>query len=53
MFLIKFKELPSFQKKEILLQIASDLKQREEEIAHALVVEVGKPIKDAKVEVGR
>lgn len=47
------KALTSFQRKDILLQIASSLKSREEEIAHVIVSEVGKPIRDARAEIGR
>jgi len=47
------KRLPSFERKRILLEIASLLKSREEELSRALTVEVGKPIKDSHVEVSR
>jgi hypothetical protein len=43
----------SFQRKEILQSIATQIKQREQELAYALCIEVGKPIKDATVEVAR
>lgn len=43
----------NYEKKNILLQIASEIKKYETEFAAALVVEVGKTIKEAKIEVGR
>jgi len=46
-------ELGSFERKEILLNVAAELKARNEELAHALAIEVGKPIKDSRVEVLR
>jgi acyl-CoA reductase-like NAD-dependent aldehyde dehydrogenase len=45
--------LPSFTRKEILLQIASKLNERSEEISRVITLETGKPIKDARVEVIR
>lgn len=36
-----------------MLSVAQQLKEREEEIATVITLETGKPIKDAKVEVGR
>ncbi len=45
--------LASYQRREILQHIAARLTQREAELAHVLAVEVGKPIRDARVEVQR
>lgn len=47
------KKLTSYQKKDILMSLASDISQRAEELSYTLCVEAGKPIKDAKVEVAR
>lgn len=45
--------LPSYQRAEILLQCVSAFERRHEELAQALCIEAGKPIKDARVEVDR
>lgn len=45
------KALPYFQRKEILLECASEIRNRREELAKVLCVEAGKPIKDARVEI--
>lgn len=47
------KKLTSFERKEILLTVANEIKRREEEIATVLAIEVGKPIKDARAECAR
>eukprot|EP01116_Phalansterium_solitarium_P023007 TRINITY_DN7852_c0_g1_i1.p1 TRINITY_DN7852_c0_g1~~TRINITY_DN7852_c0_g1_i1.p1 ORF type:complete len:488 (+),score=197.87 TRINITY_DN7852_c0_g1_i1:967-2430(+) len=47
------KALPSFERKEILHSVAAQLKQRADEIAHTITVEMGKPIRDSRVEVAR
>jgi hypothetical protein len=44
-------EMPHFQRKEILLQVANELKERKEEFAYVLCIEAGKPIKDGRVEL--
>ncbi|GAM26041.1 hypothetical protein SAMD00019534_092160 [Acytostelium subglobosum LB1] len=46
-------EMTSFQRKEVLLDVANKLSKRQEEFAQAIVVEVGKPLIDANTEVGR
>ncbi|MBI1827576.1 MAG: aldehyde dehydrogenase family protein [Planctomycetes bacterium] len=45
--------MPSFRRKAILQQLAEQVKTRAEELARVLVVEVGKPIRDSRGEVGR
>jgi acyl-CoA reductase-like NAD-dependent aldehyde dehydrogenase len=47
------RKMGSWERKEILLSIASSIKKREEELCEILCVEVGKPIRDARAEVGR
>ncbi|EFA80395.1 aldehyde dehydrogenase [Heterostelium album PN500] len=46
-------KLTSFHRKLVLLQIAEKILKRQEEFAEAIVVEVGKPLADARAEVGR
>jgi len=45
--------LPSYKRKAILEHAAAQMVARKEELAHALCAEAGKPIKDARGEVGR
>jgi len=45
--------LTSYERKEILLTVASEIRRREDELAEALAIEVGKPIKDARGECSR
>jgi acyl-CoA reductase-like NAD-dependent aldehyde dehydrogenase len=45
--------LPSYKRKDILQQMVRGLEERQQELATVLAIEVGKPIKDAIVEVGR
>lgn len=45
--------MPSYKRKDILLHVADAIKKREDELAHVITVEVGKPIRDARAEVGR
>lgn len=47
------RKMGTWERKEILLNIAASIKNREEELSEALVVEVGKPIRDARAEVSR
>ena len=47
------RNMPSYQRKEILLQVASGLSERKEELAQLLAIEAGKPVKDGRVEVDR
>lgn len=49
----EMRRLSSFQRGEILLQISEGLKRRWEEIARMIALESGKPIVDARAEVGR
>jgi acyl-CoA reductase-like NAD-dependent aldehyde dehydrogenase len=49
MFVLK--TMPHFQRKEILLQLANELKERKDEFVDVLCVEAGKPIKDGRVEL--
>lgn len=47
------KALPAYKRQEILNQCIARFKERAEELAHALCLEAGKPIKDARGEVTR
>lgn len=47
------RELPSYQRQEILSYVANEIRQRSEEFAHTITIEMGKPIRDARVEVSR
>ncbi|MBK9126879.1 MAG: aldehyde dehydrogenase family protein [Phycisphaerales bacterium] len=47
------RRLASFERQRILSHIVHELGERYEEFAHVLAGEVGKPIRDARVEVGR
>jgi len=47
------RSLPSFRRKAVLQQLADRVKSRAEELAKVLVIEVGKPIRDSRGEVGR
>jgi len=49
----KFRNSPSYERSDILMRIVSGIEKRKEEFAKALVEEGGKPIKTARVEVGR
>lgn len=49
----KFKDAPSYERREILRKIAEGIEKRKEEFARTLVEEGGKPLKTARVEVGR
>jgi acyl-CoA reductase-like NAD-dependent aldehyde dehydrogenase len=46
-------QMPSYERKEILLYVADQIRIHSEEIATILVAEVGKTITDARGEVGR
>lgn len=46
-------KLPSYEKKEILLSVADQIRRNQENIAEILVAEIGKTITDARGEVGR
>jgi len=50
---IPMKKLASFERKQVLLNIAHEIEKRNEELARVLTIEVGKPIKDARVEIRR
>lgn len=45
--------LASYEKQDVLMHCVSRFKQRFDELAYALCIEAGKPIKDAEGEVGR
>ncbi len=47
------RKLPPFTRKEILLDAARRFRERGEELANILAVEVGKPVRDARGEVTR
>ncbi|MBL8745099.1 MAG: aldehyde dehydrogenase family protein [Phycisphaerae bacterium] len=47
------RQMPAYRRHDALIFIARRLRERSEEIAKALVVEVGKPIFDARTEVSR
>ncbi len=46
-------EMAAYERRDILQHCVSRFQQRSEELAHALCIEAGKPIKDAEGEVGR
>jgi len=50
---LSMRDLPNYKRKEILLYCASELQKREDELLHSLCVEAGKPLKDARAELGR
>lgn len=47
------RELPNYKRKEILLYCAAEIQRRQDELLHSLCVEAGKPLKDARAELGR
>jgi acyl-CoA reductase-like NAD-dependent aldehyde dehydrogenase len=47
------RKLPSYKRAEALAHVASRIRERHEELAEALAIEAGKPIKDARGEVTR
>ena len=49
----KFKESPSYERRDVLKRIAEGIEKRKEEFARILVEEGGKPLKTARVEVSR
>lgn len=49
----KLKKLSAFEKYQILMKIATLLKERKEEFAKTIVLETGKTIKEARIEVDR
>lgn len=49
----EMKGLPAYRRAEALGRIVEGLEERREEIARAITLESGKPIRDARVEVGR
>lgn len=49
----KFRSSPSYERSEILKKIARGIEERKEEFAKVLVLEGGKPLKTARVEVTR
>ena len=46
-------ELPAYRRRDVLDHCVAAFKRRSEELALAVCIEVGKPIKDARMEVGR
>ena len=50
---VKWRESPSHERSRILRKIAEGIAARKEEFARTLVLEGGKPLKTARVEVGR
>ncbi len=49
----EMKVMPSYRKVEILSRIVDGIKERKEEFASTITLESGKPIRDARAEVGR
>lgn len=49
----KLKEMHAYERKEIILQLVAGMKERRDELACALAIEAGKPIKDSYGEVDR
>ncbi|EGG15255.1 aldehyde dehydrogenase [Cavenderia fasciculata] len=49
----KMKSLTASHRKDVLLDMANKIKNRADELAATIVVEVGKPLADARAEVGR
>ena len=47
------RKMPSYQRQEILMHVVRRVEERHEELAHALAIEAGKPIRDARGEVTR
>ena len=47
------RKLPPYRRQEILLHVVQRVQARHEELARALCIEAGKPIRDARVEVTR
>lgn len=48
-----FRELPAYQRAEVLARAAQLIAEREEKLAQLLVREIAKPVRDARVEVRR
>ena len=49
----EMRSLPSYRRAESLGRIAAGLRERMEEVARTISLESGKPIRDARIEVGR
>lgn len=49
----EMRSLPAYRRAEALGKIVKGIEERKEEIAKAITLESGKPIRDARVEVGR
>jgi acyl-CoA reductase-like NAD-dependent aldehyde dehydrogenase len=47
------KALPHYTRKKVLLEVATKIKERFQDFTRAIVVEVGKPLRDAEGEVNR
>ena len=46
-------KMPAYKRKEVLLHCVARFKERYDELAYALCIEAGKPIRDARGETGR
>ena len=49
----EMEDMPSFERQQILEHCVTRFRERSDELAHALCIEAGKPIKDSKGEVSR
>ena len=49
----ELRKMRPYERKEILLKIAEEMKKRKEELAYLLCIEAGKPLKDSRGEVDR
>ena len=49
----QMEDMPSFEKQQILEHCVERFRERSDELAYALCIEAGKPIKDSKGEVSR
>ncbi|MCO5251835.1 MAG: aldehyde dehydrogenase family protein [Candidatus Kapabacteria bacterium] len=47
------KQMPAYQRAEILYNVAQLIQSNHEELAHLIAAEGGKPVKDARIEVSR
>ena len=50
---VAFKGISAFKRGELLFEIAAGVKERGEELAQTITMEAGKPIREARAEVGR
>lgn len=47
------RNIPAYEKYRMLMKVAETIKEQKEDLARTIALESGKPIKDARVEVGR